>query len=141
VRTHVALLRAVNLAGRNKVAMADLRQIAGSLGRTDVATYIQSGNVVFTTTETDTAQLAGALEREIARCPGVQPGVVVLSRHELAAVIAGNRRSPAVRTDGQFPAADQVARTCAAPQGSHRQRQQQKRMDVPVIGGGSGLRG
>jgi uncharacterized protein (DUF1697 family) len=90
MRTHVALLRAVNLAGRNKVAMADLRQIAGSLGHTDVATYIQSGNVVFTTAETDTAKLAGALEHEIARRLYVQPGVVVLSRDELAAVFAGN---------------------------------------------------
>jgi uncharacterized protein (DUF1697 family) len=90
VRTHVALLRAINLAGRNKVAMADLRQIAGSLGHTDVTTYIQSGNLVFSTAVTDTAELAGALEQEIARRLDVQPGVVVLSRDELAAVIAGN---------------------------------------------------
>lgn len=90
MRTHVALLRAVNLAGRNKVAMTDLRQIAACLGHTDVATYIQSGNLVFTTTETDAALLAGALEQEIARQLDVRPAVVVLSRDELAAVIAAN---------------------------------------------------
>ena len=49
--THVALLRGINVGGRNKVAMADLREIMASLGHTDVATYIQSGNVVFSTDE------------------------------------------------------------------------------------------
>ncbi|HEU5420497.1 MAG TPA: DUF1697 domain-containing protein, partial [Streptosporangiaceae bacterium] len=45
---YAALLRGINVGGRNKVAMADLREIVESLGHTDVATYIQSGNVVFT---------------------------------------------------------------------------------------------
>jgi uncharacterized protein (DUF1697 family) len=91
VRTHVALLRAINLAGRNRVAMADLRQIAASLGHTEVATYIQSGNVVFTTTQTDTGKLAETLEQEIGRRLDVRPGVVVLSRDQLAEVIADPR--------------------------------------------------
>ena len=46
--THVALLRGINLGGRNKVAMADLRTLVAGLGHTDVSTYIQSGNVLFT---------------------------------------------------------------------------------------------
>ena len=50
MRTHVALLRGINVGGRNKVPMADLRELMTSLGLTDVTTYIQSGNVVFTTT-------------------------------------------------------------------------------------------
>ncbi len=90
MRTHVALLRGINVGGRNRVAMTDLRQIATSLGHTDVATYIQSGNVVFTSTGTDTITLADALEQEIARRLDVKPGVVVLSRDQLAGVIAGN---------------------------------------------------
>jgi uncharacterized protein (DUF1697 family) len=90
VRTHVALLRGINVGGRNRVAMADLRQIVASVGHADVATYIQSGNVVFTTSETDTIKLAEVLEREIARRLDVKPDVVVLSRDELAGVIASN---------------------------------------------------
>ncbi len=43
----VALLRGVNVSGRNKVPMKDLRSIVESLGHTDVETYLQSGNVVF----------------------------------------------------------------------------------------------
>jgi uncharacterized protein (DUF1697 family) len=90
VRTHVALLRGINVGGHNKVAMTDLREIVTSLGHADVATYIQSGNVVFSSTETDAAGLADALEREIASRLGVRPAVVVLSRAELARVIADN---------------------------------------------------
>jgi uncharacterized protein (DUF1697 family) len=90
VRTHVALLRGINVGGRNKVSMTDLREIVTSLGHTEVATYIQSGNVVFTSPETDTATLASALEREIAKRLEVRPSVVVLSREQLAQVIADN---------------------------------------------------
>jgi len=46
--THIALLRGVNVGGRNKLPMADLTAIFADLGCADVRTYIQSGNVVFT---------------------------------------------------------------------------------------------
>ena len=59
--THVALLRGINVGGRNKVAMADLRAVVTSLGHADVATYVQSGNVVFTARATDSAVLAAGL--------------------------------------------------------------------------------
>ena len=45
---YLALLRGINVGGRNKVAMADLRDLAAGLGHSDVATYIQSGNLLFT---------------------------------------------------------------------------------------------
>jgi uncharacterized protein (DUF1697 family) len=90
--THVALLRGINLGGRNRVAMADLRSLVSELGHTDVSTYIQSGNVLFTP-----ASLAGgapALAEEmtaaIAAKLGVTAPVVVLSRDELAQVLADN---------------------------------------------------
>jgi uncharacterized protein (DUF1697 family) len=51
VPTHIALLRGINVGGRNRVAMADLREVVLGLGHTEVATYIQSGNVVFTSAE------------------------------------------------------------------------------------------
>lgn len=95
--TYVALLRGVNVGGRNKLAMADLRAVVTSLGHTDVATYVQSGNVVFTPadrTETDTdaltAVLPATLERAIADSLSVRPSVVVLSCAELAQVVANN---------------------------------------------------
>jgi len=70
--------------------MADLRQVAESLGHTEVATYIQSGNLVFTGYDTSLSSLAGMLEQQIADSLGVRPAVVVLSRADLAQVIADN---------------------------------------------------
>jgi uncharacterized protein (DUF1697 family) len=88
--THVALLRGVNVGGNRKVPMAQLREIVTTLGHSDVATYIQSGNVVFTAGSTDTAALARSLETAIEESMGVSPRVVVLARDELAHVVAAN---------------------------------------------------
>jgi uncharacterized protein (DUF1697 family) len=88
--SHVALLRGINVGGRNKVPMADLREVVTSLGHTGVSTYIQSGNVLFSTADTDTAKLAAALESAIGERFGIWASVVVLSRDELARVLASN---------------------------------------------------
>jgi uncharacterized protein (DUF1697 family) len=87
---YLALLRGINVGGHNKVAMSDLRELAAGLGHGDVATYIQSGNLVFSTAEADAAKLADALELEIAARLAVRPAVVVISASELAQVIADN---------------------------------------------------
>lgn len=74
----VALLRAVNVGGHRPVPMAALRDLAGSLGLRDAATFIQSGNLVF---ESDLAE-AGAtalLSRGIERRFGFAVDVVVRS--------------------------------------------------------------
>jgi uncharacterized protein (DUF1697 family) len=88
--TRVALLRGINVGGHNKVSMADLRDVVTALGHSGVSTYIQSGNVLFSTAETDTAALAAAMENAIAERLGVRPRVVVLGCDDLAAVIRGN---------------------------------------------------
>ena len=63
--TYVALLRAVNLGGRNKVSMGTLRSVIEELGHRDVTTYIQSGNVVFTASkDVNPASLERAIERK-----------------------------------------------------------------------------
>lgn len=87
---YLALLRGINVGGRNKLAMADLRLVATELGYTDVVTYIQSGNLLFTSGSKDAAGHARALERRIAEQLGVQPAVVVMSAAELARAIAAN---------------------------------------------------
>src|SRR5664280_537515 len=63
--THVALLRGINVGGRNRVAMADLREVVTSLEHTEVTTYVQSGNVVFTSPDADPGALVAALEQRI----------------------------------------------------------------------------
>lgn len=47
MKTHIALLRGINVSGQKKIKMADLRTALTNAGLTDVATYIQSGNVIF----------------------------------------------------------------------------------------------
>jgi len=88
--SHVALLRGINVGGRNKVPMADLREVVTALGHTGVSTYIQSGNVLFSTAETGNAELAAALESAIEDRFGIWSSVVVLTRAELAQVLAAN---------------------------------------------------
>jgi uncharacterized protein (DUF1697 family) len=88
--SHVALLRGINVGGRNKVPMAELREVVTSLGHSGVTTYIQSGNVLFSTPETDTARLASALEQAITDAFGIAVSVVVLSRAELARILDSN---------------------------------------------------
>jgi uncharacterized protein (DUF1697 family) len=88
--THVALLRGINVGGRNKVAMPALREVVSSLGHAGVSTYIQSGNVLFSTAHTDAAALAEALEGAIEGAFGIAVSVVVLSGDELAAILRGN---------------------------------------------------
>jgi uncharacterized protein (DUF1697 family) len=87
---YIALLRGINVGGKNKVAMADLRRLTEELGHTEVATYIQSGNVVFSSEATDADAMADALEQTIAQNLTVRPAVVVLSRADLARVIEDN---------------------------------------------------
>ena len=136
--THVALLRGVNVGGRNRVAMADLREVVTSLGHTDVATYIQSGNVVFTSTEPDTGSLAAAFERAIAEVLGVRPRVVVVPRHELAQVIADNPYPDETNLKclhavfrSEDMGADEVAAVAAAVQ---RAREKGSRDEAQVVG-------
>lgn len=89
--THVALLRGINLGGKNKVAMADLRALVGELGHADVSTYIQSGNVLFTAGPgADCAALARAITEAVAARLGVTAPAVVVTREELGEIRAAN---------------------------------------------------
>jgi uncharacterized protein (DUF1697 family) len=88
VPTHVALLRGINLGPHKRVAMPALRALVASLGHTDVATYIASGNVVFTAG--DGAAPGPGLEEAIAAELGVECRVVVLTCAELARAVADN---------------------------------------------------
>lgn len=88
--SHLALLRGVNVGGR-KLAMSDLREIVASLGHSDVSTYIQSGNALFTPgVPAETSVLGTELERAILASAGMDVGVVVLTRDGLAALVRAN---------------------------------------------------
>lgn len=89
--THVALLRGINVGRAKRIAMADLRSLMTGLGHTEVATYLQSGNVVFTPADDRTlSALARELNTAIEHRLGVSCRVVVLSSTEWRAVVAAN---------------------------------------------------
>jgi uncharacterized protein (DUF1697 family) len=89
--THVALLRGINVGGKNKVAMADLRALVAGLGHTDVSTYIQSGNVLFNTApDSDCAAMALVMAEAITAKLGVKSPVIVVRAGELAGILAAN---------------------------------------------------
>jgi uncharacterized protein (DUF1697 family) len=92
----VALLRAVNVGGR-KVPMAELRALCAGIGWGDVATYIQSGNVVFTADGTDAA-IEAALEKAIAKAFGFEAPVIVRSAGKWSAY-AGTTPFPTAAKD------------------------------------------
>jgi uncharacterized protein (DUF1697 family) len=62
---YIALLRGVNLQSHNRIKMDALRTVCESIKLRDVQTYIQSGNIVFRTPETNEAKLAARIERAI----------------------------------------------------------------------------
>ncbi len=70
--------------------MSDLRDVAAALGHAEVATYIQSGNLLFTSASADVTSIADALEAEIAARLSLRPAVVVMSGSDLAQVIRDN---------------------------------------------------
>lgn len=88
---YVALLRGINVGGRNKVPMAELRAAFEGAGHTDVSTYIQSGNVLFRSSA-PRAAIEADVERMLERHLGFPIVVVVRSHAQLRAVVA---RAPA----------------------------------------------
>jgi uncharacterized protein (DUF1697 family) len=88
--SYVALLRAINLAGHNKIAMADLRTALTELGFTDVQTVLQSGNVAFRGPARATTRLEAQLEAETTTRFGLEVDFMVRTGDELAQVVADN---------------------------------------------------
>ena len=83
MRRWVALLRAMNVGGRSVVPMTKLRAAFESFGVREVSTYIQSGNVVFSSDETNATKLARALETHLARTLRLETTAFVFARADL----------------------------------------------------------
>lgn len=83
---YVALLRGINVGGRNKVAMADLREAFESYGFESVSTYIQSGNVLFSS-GVSRKKLESEIETALEARFGIPLVVVVRSHREFKAVV------------------------------------------------------
>ena len=97
----IALLRGINLGPRNRVPMPELRELLTGLGYDDVATVVQSGNIVLTS-NAEPAQLETDLRKEIAKAFGVDTPVIVRTRTELEKVVTDNPLTAAVADPKRF---------------------------------------
>jgi uncharacterized protein (DUF1697 family) len=86
----ICLLRGVNLGGHNKIAMQALREICLSQKLRNPQTYIQSGNVVFGTTERDLGKIAKRMEDCIEKGHSFRPRVILRTVAEMRDVVARN---------------------------------------------------
>ncbi len=77
MNTYVALLRGINVGGNKKVSMSTLKKAFEEMGHSNVKTYINSGNVIFETSKTDS--MLKIIERKLESTFGFQIGVVLRS--------------------------------------------------------------
>jgi uncharacterized protein (DUF1697 family) len=108
---YVALLRSVNVAGHGRIAMSELRATFGHLGYDDVSTYIQTGNVLFTSPSRSETAVAAAIEEQLDADMGGAPAVIVRSVPELLRI---GGASPYAKA-GANPARHHVTFLGAAP--------------------------
>jgi uncharacterized protein (DUF1697 family) len=90
MKTWIALFRGINLAGRNRLPMADLKRLLEKHACVDVHTYIQSGNVIFRSAAPDASRLAKQLTAAVSKSHGFEPHVLLLTPRELARAADGN---------------------------------------------------
>ena len=87
---YVALLRGINVSGHKPIKMERLRAVFEGLGFDEVATYVQSGNVVFATRKVKSAALATKIAGQLEKDFGYAIPVAVLSADELETIVERN---------------------------------------------------
>jgi len=111
---YVALLRSVNVGGYGRIGMDELRASFERLGCGGVTTYIQTGNVLFSTTERSEKALVGSIEAQLGATFGTSPVVILRSVSDLARIAA---RSPFAQS-GADPSRHHVTFLAARPAAS-----------------------
>ena len=87
---HVALLRGINVGGKNKLPMTTLAELFRREGAGEVTTFIQSGNVLFDAPRPRAAAIGACVARRLDEELALRVPIVLRSAAELAAVAAGN---------------------------------------------------
>ena len=90
MKTWVALLRGINVGGKNIVPMKELRKLLDDLGFRDVKTYIQSGNCAFRSEEDDATVVCATIAERMSDRFGFRPKVMAVSKDALARAISNN---------------------------------------------------
>ena len=90
MKTHLALLRGINVSGHNMIKMDALKTALESIGFTNVVTYIQSGNVFVSTLEESPSKVGFLIKQEIYRTFGHDVPVVVIGKEDLEICLKAN---------------------------------------------------
>ena len=90
MNTFIALLRGINVSGKNKIKMTELKQLFLDIGFREITTYIQSGNVIFSSEEIDTSKIENKLVTEVKNIFGHSIKVLVLKKEELETAFKSN---------------------------------------------------
>ena len=85
--TTICFIRGINVGGRNKVKMADLRELLGSLGLCQARTVLRSGNAVFQSDSSDLTALAAKIEAGIQRAFGFPAHVMLRDAEEFRSIL------------------------------------------------------
>ncbi len=96
----ICMLRGVNVGGHNKIKMDALKALCVSLKLKDPQTFIQSGNVIFSTEENDLLKLAKRIQDAIEKKVGFRPDVILRTATELRTAI---KRNPFAKLSGLEP--------------------------------------
>lgn len=100
MKTHIALLRGINVGGHKKLKMADLKLMMEDLGFQNVITYIQSGNVVFSAKEEK--GLSKKISNEIKEKYGWEVPVLVKTANAIAKILKDCPFEEAKKTEAYF---------------------------------------
>ena len=87
MKRYIALLRGINISGKNKVPMDELKQGFEKLNYTEIKTYLNSGNVIFSSDESDTIKLTSQIEEMIKNHFSLNIPVFVISKEELEDIL------------------------------------------------------
>lgn len=90
MKTYIALFRGINVGGRNSLPMKELVALLENLGLQNVRTYIQSGNVVFRSSDDNAAELSSTIRAAINERHGFEPHLLLLGLDELEKAMESN---------------------------------------------------
>jgi len=84
---YISILRGINVSGQKKIKMADLKELYLKLGFSSVITYIQSGNVIFESAESDQCSLSKSIELAIEKQYGFDVPVQIRDAEDLTEIL------------------------------------------------------
>lgn len=124
------MLRGINVSGKKLIKMDALKKLYESLGFQNVTTYVQSGNVIFKTTETEPEKSEQMIYKQIEKDFGFKVPVIVLTAEKLKQVVDNN---PFVIDPAKDPAFLHVTFLSSKPESFDRSKIEEKKQDGEEI--------